>query len=97
MALLNYAQTAVRGDLFSSPHYVPFTLHYIVLASVAAYLQSEKVYRFTAWYFLISFFSWALIVRRFLGTSNLTSADSRTPISILTPLPGSAKLTFAGH
>jgi hypothetical protein len=67
VALLDYAQTAVRGELFSSPYYVPFTLHYIVLASIAVYLQSEKFYRVTAWYFLISFFSWALIVRRFLA------------------------------
>ena len=63
VALLDYAQTAVRGELFSSPYYVPFTLHYIVLASIAVYLHSERVYRVTAWYFLISFFSWALIVR----------------------------------
>ena len=67
VALLDYAQTAVRGELFSSPYYVPFTLHYIVLASIAVYLQSERFYRITAWYFLISFFSWALIVRRFLA------------------------------
>ena len=67
VAILDYAQTAVRGELFSSPYYIPFTLHYIVLAGIAAFLQSERVYRVTAWYFLISFFSWALIVRRFLG------------------------------
>jgi len=66
LALLNYAQTAARGELFSSVYYIPFTLHYIVLAGIAVYLQSDHFYRFAAWYFLISFFSWALIVRRFL-------------------------------
>ena len=67
VALLDYAQTAVRGELFSSPYYIPFTLHYIVLASVAAYLHNTKFYRIVAWYFLISFFTWALLVRRFLA------------------------------
>jgi len=66
VALLDYAQTAVRGQLFSSIFYIPFTLHYIVLASIAIYLGSERFYRIVAWYFLISFFSWALIVRRFI-------------------------------
>jgi hypothetical protein len=48
VALLDYARTAARGELFGSPYYVPFTLHYIVLASIAVYLQSEKVYRLMA-------------------------------------------------
>jgi hypothetical protein len=67
LALLDYAQTAVRGELFSSPYYIPFTLHYIVLAGIAAYLHKQRFYSIVAWYFLISFFSWALIVRRFLA------------------------------
>lgn len=66
LALLDYGQTAARGELFSSIYYIPFTLHYIILASIALYLHSDRFYRFAAWYFLISFFSWALIVRRFL-------------------------------
>jgi len=66
VAILDYAQTAVRGRLFSSAYYVPFTLHYILLAGVAIYLGSSRFYQFTAWYFLISFFSWALVVRRFI-------------------------------
>ncbi len=67
VALLDFAQTGVRGELFSSPYYIPFTLHYIILAFIAIYINKEKIYRFSAWYFLISFFSWALIVRRFLS------------------------------
>ena len=66
LALLDFAQTGVRGQLFSSDFYIPFTLHYIVLATAAVIVRRPVFYTFTAWYFLISIFTWALLVRRFL-------------------------------
>ena len=67
LALLDFAQTWARGQLFSSDYYIPFTLHYIVLATAAVIIRRRVFYNFAAWYFLISFVSWALIVRRFLS------------------------------
>jgi hypothetical protein len=67
LALLDFAQTWVRGQLFSSDYYIPFTLHYIALAMAAVIIRRRKFYNFTAWYFMISFVSWALVVRRFLA------------------------------
>ena len=66
LATMDVAQTAVREDLFSSPYYVPFTLHYIVLALVTILIRRSWFRAFSAWYFLISIFTWSLLVRRFL-------------------------------
>lgn len=67
LACLDMAQTAVRNDLFSSPYYLPFTLQYIVLAVIAMKVKTQRFYLFTAWYFVITFFTWAMVVRRFLA------------------------------
>jgi hypothetical protein len=66
LAIMDMAQTAVREDLFGSVYYVPFTVHYIVLAVATLLVRRAWFRAFSAWYFLISIFTWSLLVRRFL-------------------------------
>lgn len=66
MAFMDIAQTAMRGDVFRPWYYLPFVLHYVVLALVALFAKSSAVHRFVSWWFLISLVTWALVVRRFL-------------------------------
>lgn len=66
MAILDIAQTAMRGDVFHPWYYLPYVLHYIVLALVALFAGSRGVHRFASWWFLVSIVVWSLIARRFL-------------------------------
>lgn len=66
VTITDIAQTAARGDLFNPPFYLPFVLQYTVLSGVAIFFRHPLFHKFLAWYFLVSMFFWALIVRRFL-------------------------------
>lgn len=66
MGLLDIAQTAWRGDLFNPPIYLPFVLHYLILAAIGIVVDSPRYQRFLAWWVLISLTVWSLVVRRLL-------------------------------
>ena len=65
---LDIAQTAVRDQLLEPKIYLPFVLHYAVLAAIGIPVANERYQRFLAWYFLITLVLWCLVVRRLLGT-----------------------------
>jgi hypothetical protein len=60
---LDVAQTAVQGALFSPWYYLPFALHYAVLAVLAEVVASQTLRRAIAAWFFVSIVSWALVVR----------------------------------
>ena len=60
------AWTAMRGKLFTPWYYLPFVLHYAVLAILAERIKSRLFRRLVAWWFLLSVVAWSLGVRRFL-------------------------------
>ena len=60
-------QTAGSGGLFAPWYYLPYVLHYIVLALVAIFVNKPGVHRWIAWYFLLSIVTWAFAVRRLLA------------------------------
>lgn len=64
---LDLAQTAVRGQLFDPPIFVPYDLHYAVLAAVAIRVGNRRFQTFFAWYVLLSLVLWSVVVRRVLG------------------------------
>ena len=65
---LDIAQTAVRGQLLEPRIYLPFVLHYAVLAGIGIPVANRRYQVFLAWYFLITLTLWCLIVRRLLGS-----------------------------
>jgi hypothetical protein len=60
------AWTAMRGKLFTPWFYLPFVLHYALLAILAARIKSHWFRRLVAWWFLLSVVAWSMGVRRFL-------------------------------
>ena len=56
----------MRGALFNPWYYLPFALHYAVLAILAGRTRSRLIRRLVAWWFLLSIVVWSLGVRRFL-------------------------------
>ena len=65
--LLDIAQTAVRGQLFQPKIYLPFVLHYVVLAIIGIFVPNRRYQAFFGWYMLVTLSLWSLVVRRFLG------------------------------
>jgi hypothetical protein len=65
--LLDIVHTWLLGKLLDPVTYLPFVLHYILLCGIAIGLQREVVYRWLAWYLLVSLLAWAFVVRRFIG------------------------------
>lgn len=65
--VLDIAQTAVRGQLFQPKYYLPFVLHYMLLAMIGIVVPNRRYQAFFAWYALTTLASWSLVVRRFLG------------------------------
>jgi hypothetical protein len=65
---LDVAQTAVRGELFEPKIYLPYVLHYAVLAAIGIPVSSKRYQGFVAWYFLVTLVLWCLFVRRLLGS-----------------------------
>ena len=64
--VLDILLTAIRGEIFHPLWYLPFVMHYGVLAIVAMGLRKRGFDRFTAWYLLITLLAWSLIARRYL-------------------------------
>lgn len=64
--LTDILQTAVRGALFAPWYYLPFAAHYALLALIAIFVKKPKFDRWVAIYSLVTMFTWALIVRRFV-------------------------------
>jgi len=60
------AWTTMRGMLFTPWYYLPFVLHYAVLAILAERIKSRLFRRLVAWWFLLSVVAWSLGVRRYL-------------------------------
>jgi len=65
--LLDIAQTWVRGQLFDPPVYLPYVLHYAVLAAIGIPVRSRHYQLFLATYTLVTLVLWCVIVRRLLG------------------------------
>jgi hypothetical protein len=65
--LLDIAQTAVRGQLLQPKIYLPFVLHYVVLAVIGMFVPSRRYHALFGWYTLVTLSLWSLVVRRFLG------------------------------
>ena len=65
--LLDIAQTAVRGQLFDPPIFLPYVLHYAVLSGLGIFLDNKRFQAFFAWYVLLSLVLWSVVVRRILG------------------------------
>lgn len=59
-------QTAAAGNLFSPWYYLPFVLHYVVIALVAIFIDKPGAHRWIARYLLLSIVVWSFVVRRFL-------------------------------
>lgn len=59
--------TAMRGDLFDPPFYLPFAGHFILLGVIAMRTHSRGYQTFLAGYVLAVGLTWSLVVRRFLG------------------------------
>jgi len=66
MIALDIAQTALRGDLLNPPIYLPFVLHYALLAAIGIVVGNRRYQLFFAWYTLVSLTVWSLVVRRLL-------------------------------
>lgn len=64
---LDIAQTAVRGELFQPFYYLPFVLHYAVLAAIGIVVVNKRYQSLFAWYMLITLILWSVFIRRFLG------------------------------
>ena len=65
--MLDISQTAVRGQLFHPKIYLPFVLHYVVLAAIGMFVSNRRYQAFFGWYMLTTLTLWSLVVRRFLG------------------------------
>lgn len=66
IAVADIVQTAARGDVFTPWFYLPYVLHYIVLALLAIFINKPGAHRWIAWYLLIVTAIWSFAVRRFL-------------------------------
>lgn len=65
---LDIAQTAVRGQLFEPKLYLPYVLHFVVLAAIGMGVSDKRYQNFMAWYFLFALVMWSLFIRRLLGS-----------------------------
>ena len=65
-SLADIALTALRGDVFDPPIYLPFTLHFVALGLLGVFVKSRRFHLILASYVLGIGLTWSLIVRRFL-------------------------------
>jgi len=63
---MDIVQTAVRGDLFEPWTYLPFVSHYIVVSSLAIFVNKPAFHLWMAWYLLLTTISWSFLERWFL-------------------------------
>jgi hypothetical protein len=66
-ALTDIGLTALRGDLFDPPQYLPFASHFVVLGIVGLVVKSRRFHLFFAAYVLVVLLTWSLLARRLLG------------------------------
>lgn len=59
--------TAIRGDLWSPPQYLPAVLHVVALSAIGLVVRTRRYHLFLAGYVLVFSLSWSLVVRRFLS------------------------------
>ena len=65
-SLADIALTALRGDLFDPPIYLPFALHFSALGVIGVLVESRRFHMILAGYVLGIGLTWSLVVRRFL-------------------------------
>ncbi len=65
-SLIDIIQTAVRGDLFDPPFYLPFVLHMVVLAGIGIFYNNRRYHLSFASYVLMIGLFWALGARGLL-------------------------------
>ena len=65
-SLIDIWQTALRGDLFDPPFYLPFVGHLILVAGIGVVVKSRRYQIFLAWYILGIGLIWILSARRLL-------------------------------
>lgn len=58
---------ALRDDLFDPPAYLPFVLHYVVLAGIGIATPNPRYQNFLAWWVLVTILIWSFVVRRMLA------------------------------
>lgn len=59
IAVMDILQTWARGGIFSPWYYLPFVLHYILLALIGILVKNPLLHRYLPWYFLISLSAWS--------------------------------------
>ncbi len=64
---LDIGQTAVRGQLFDPPVFLPYVLHYVVLSGLGMAIRDRRYQLFYAWWTLSTLIAWSLVARRLLG------------------------------
>jgi len=67
-ALTDIGLTALRGDLFDPPQYLPFVGHFVVLGILGLVIRARRFQLFLAGYVLLIGLVWSFVVRRFLGS-----------------------------
>ena len=65
-SVVDIALTALRGDVFDPPMYLPFALHFCVLGVIGLFVTSRRFHVALAGYVLGTGLTWSLVVRRFL-------------------------------
>jgi hypothetical protein len=65
-SLLDIALTALQGDVFDPPLYLPFLLHFVLLGLIGIFVKSHRYHFFLAAYVLAVSLAWAMLVRRIL-------------------------------
>lgn len=66
-SLADICLTAVRGDLFDPPIYLPFAIHWVILGLVGLIVGSRRLQLFFAGWVVFIGIVWSLAVRRLLG------------------------------
>lgn len=65
-SVVDIALTALRGDVFDPPIYLPFALHFCALGVIGLFVTSRRFHIGLAAYVLGIGLTWSLVVRRFL-------------------------------
>lgn len=65
-SLVDIALTALCGDVFDPPIYLPFALHFCALGVVGLFVTSQRFHIGLAGYVLGIGLTWSLVARRFL-------------------------------
>ena len=66
--LMDIIVTALRGQLFNPPFYLPFVLHFVVLGLIGLFVKSRIFHISFSAYILFVSLSWSILVRLLLGS-----------------------------